>query len=313
MDAWRAACRHPLCGQIHATGRKPAEDACGGDPWIALTRSWRMAETGGAILLGEMHDDPEHHKFRATLIEELSARDDGQRPGLVFEQIRADQQAGLDAFADSNDKAARLGTVGDLKRFLDWDKSGWSKDGYDPLLEAALEAKLPIYPGDVTRDAIKKVAKEGAAALPAGERARLKLDIPLGAKLDDASLSEIEASHCGLMPKSAFGGMAFAQRYRDASLADALLKAADKHGSAILIAGNGHVRTDRGAPWYIRQRAPDKHVVSVMLIEVEDGAYDPEVYVPRDPDGKPAADYIVFTPRAERADPCEGMRDKMGK
>ena len=50
-----------------------------------------------------------------------------------------------------------------------------------------------------------------------------------------------------------------------------------------------------------------------MLIEVEDGKTDPEAYVPRDPDGKPAADYIIFTPRAERDDPCVKMRAKMGK
>ena len=63
-------------------------------------------------------------------------------------------------------------------------------------------------------------------------------------------------------------------------------------------------------PWYVRQRAPEKKVVSVMFVEVEDGTTDPEAYVPRDPDGKPAADFLVFTPRAERGDPCEKMRAK---
>jgi uncharacterized iron-regulated protein len=96
-------------------------------------------------------------------------------------------------------------------------------------------------------------------------------------------------------------------------MADMLLKASEKHGSAILIAGNGHVRNDRGVPWYIRQRAPDRKVVSVMLVEVEDGRNYAEAYVPRDPDGKPAADYIIFTPRAEREDPCVKMRSGMTK
>jgi hypothetical protein len=48
----------------------------------------------------------------------------------------------------------------------------------------------------------------------------------------------------------------------------------------------------------------------VMFVEVVDGKIDAEAYVPRDPDGKPAADYLVFTPRAERPDPCEKMRAK---
>ena len=150
--------------------------------------------------------------------------------------------------------------------------------------------------------AIMKTAKEGESSLPAAERTRLGLDSPLGAQLDAASMKEIEDSHCGAMPKSAFGGMAYAQRYRDAHLADAVLKASDRHGGAFLIAGTEHARTDRGVPWYLRQRASGKKVVSLMFVEVEDGNTDPGSYVPRDPDGKPAADYLVFTPRADRPD-----------
>ena len=268
------------------------------------------------LMFGEVHDNPFHHKLRAAFI----------RSGMwgtkffksvVFEQLRDDQLTGLDRFAEQNAEERKGVTqpraLSEFKRLIDWENSGWAKYNYDPLFQAALDAKLPIYAGDVTREMIMKTAKEGEGALPAGERKRLGLDQPLGQKLDNASLAEIEEAHCGAMPKEAFGGMAYAQRYRDASLADALLKAADKHGSAILIAGNGHVRTDRGVPWYVRQRAPGKKVVSVMLIEVEDGKTDPEAYVPRDPDGKPAAGYIVFTPRAERTDPCEKMRTKMQK
>ena len=271
----------------------------------------RALAEGGEVVLGEIHDNPVHHLVRSAAIKEFGGS--AQKPALVFEQFRADQQAGLDAFADLKTKSPNDATLAEFKRLTGWDKSGWQQYNYDPLFEAAIDAKLPLYAGDVTRDAIMKVAKEGESALPADERARLKLDLPLGQKLDNASLDEIVEAHCNAMPKEALGGMAFAQRYRDASLADALLNAAGKHGSAILIAGNGHVRTDRGVPWYIRQRAPDKKVVSVMLVEVEDGKNDPESYVPRNPDGKPAADYIIFTPGvAGRPDPCEKMRAKSG-
>ncbi len=237
----------------------------------------------------------------------------GINAGVVFEQLRVDQQGVIDQFNNLNRDPTRIRSFSLFKRLTDWEKSGWAQYNYDPLFQAAIDAKLPIYAGDVPRDSIMKVAKGGEAALPADERARLKLDTPLGPKLDDASLAEIEEAHCGVMPKEALGGMAYAQRYRDATLADNVLKAAAEHGSAILIAGNGHVRTDRGVPWYIKQRAPDKVVLSIMLIEVEDGKNDPEAYVPRDPDGKPAADYIIFTPRTERGDPCEKMRAKSPK
>jgi len=155
-----------------------------------------------------------------------------------------------------------------------------------------------------------KAAEEGEAALSTEDRARLGLDAPLGDKFDAASIKEIAEAHCGALPKEAFGGMACAQRYRDAHLADAMLKATQSNGSAILIAGTGNARTDRGVPWYIHERAPEKKVVTVMFIEVEDGNGDGQSYVPLDPDGRPAADFLIFTPRAERGDPCEKMRKK---
>ena len=65
-----------------------------------------------------------------------------------------------------------------------------------------------------------------------------------------------------------------------------------------------------GVPWYVRRMAPQMQVMAVMLLEVEDGPADPETYLPRAPDGKVAADYVLFTPRHERPDPCEKMRDQ---
>ena len=315
---------HPLVARVYyATGKLLAtETDYGGDTCgpnhsglAELTGELlNQLSRGAVVMIGEQHDNADHHVAQALVARGTNPNANSDRPvPVVFEQFRADQQVGLEKFADLKTASPGQATLPEFKRLTEWEKSGWQQYNYDPLLQAAIDAKLPIYAGDVPRDAIMKVAKEGEGALPAEDRARLKLDDPLGPKLDDASLSEIEEAHCGTMPKEAFTGMAYAQRYRDASLADAVLKAADKHGSAILIAGNGHVRTDRGVPWYIHQRAPDKKVVSVMLIEVEDGKTDPEGYVPRDPDGKPATDYIIFTPRAERGDPCEKMREKMGK
>ena len=112
------------------------------------------------------------------------------------------------------------------------------------------------------------------------------------------------------MPKSAFGGMAYAQRYRDAHLAEAALDTVSKHASALLIAGNGHVRTDRGVAWYIRQRSASTKTLSVMFVEAEDGQTGVAGYVPRDSEGRAAADFLVVTPRAARADPCEAFKSK---
>jgi uncharacterized iron-regulated protein len=268
------------------------------------------------IGLGEIHDNADHHRWQAWIVREtIAARKRNaltmQRGAIVFEQIRADQQAGLDAFERYQTSAARIATVAELKKFLDWEQSGWDDKIYDPLLDAAIFSGAVVMAGDVPRATIRKVAREGQAALSDDERTRLHLDRPLEDKLNEASLTEIETAHCGVMPKSAFGGMAYAQRYRDASLADSVIRGVDAHGAAILIAGTGHVRSDRGVPWYIRQHDENKAMISVVLVEVDDGIVDPAAYAPRDPEGRPAADYLILTPRTVRADPCETMRAKM--
>ena len=193
---------------------------------------------------------------------------------------------------------------------VDWQNGGWSKYNYDPLLLAILKGAQPIFAGDAPLETVKAVAIGGEAAVSAEEKVRLALDKPLGEKHDAASLGEIEIAHCNAMPKEALGGMAYAQRFRDATLGDGVIAAVSKRGSTLLIAGNNHVRKDRGVAWYVGQRKPGMKTLSIQLIEVEEGKTDPAAYAPLDPDGKPAADYVIFTPRAERGDPCEAMKAK---
>ncbi len=297
---------HPLCPD-------PQADACAvydtgrssGTPRLtSVDRAADLAQllpslaTSDIVILGEAHDNPHHHKLRAGLL---------SKPAIAMEQLRADQSAGLARFIADRAKSARSATIDDFKTSVDWASSGWSKYPYDPLLTAIIRANVPIYAGDPPRDLIRKIAKEGPGVLSAADQKRLALDRPFAAELEAASAAEIEGSHCGMLPKTALPNMAAAQRYRDAHLADATLTAATAHGQAVLLTGNSHARADRGVPWYIRARAPDKTVVSVVVAEVEDGQTDPAAYVPRDSDGSPAADYLIITPTIERDDPCKAF------
>lgn len=288
---------HPLVGTMWTDGQ-PGPVELG-----ALKGMWRGT---GVALLGEVHDNADHHVVQAAALQLLSS---GASTAVVFEHLRTDQQPAIDAFmARPTDER----TLVAFYAAVDWAKSGWSKYAYGPLFEAVLKAGLPIYAGDPPRDVVRTAAKDGPSALPQETRAELAIDRPLEPRLQDASLTEIEAAHCGMMPKAAFGGMAFAQRLRDASLADVALKALATHGSVIVFAGNGHVRRDRGVPWYIRERAPATTILTLALAEVADGRTDPATYVPRDPDGRPAVDGMIFTPRASRGDPCDAFRSSKG-
>ena len=310
LSATAETSAHPLSGKI-LDARTGALTELSDPALIA-----KLFPCDAITLLGEVHDNPMHHEMRAKLIGSLRPGDD-ERCGIrafVLEHISVDQQAGLDKFAAFDGAARRRATAGDLFRFLDWDKSGWPAVGiYAPLIQAIIDSGQPILAGNPGRTSTREVARNGVAALNPTLADRLRLAQPLAADLADDLLGELEASHCGLMPKSAFGNMATAQRYRDANMADVALAAAQARGSVVVLAGNGHIRTDRGVPYYLRSRAADRRIVAAAFVETEDGKTDPATYGPRDPQGKLAADFVAFALPAEREDPCEQMRKHMKK
>lgn len=293
---------HVLVGTIWSTaaGRRAAPEELA-----------RALVASPVALLGEVHDNADHHRLQAWAVEQLAAERRitaaKPAPAVAFEHIRADQQSVLDEFLASAPREAS-GRAESLLARLNWQDSGWPPAAiFVPLFDAALRLGLPLLAGDPPAGNIRTVARQGFSALPAGEARRLGLDAPLDAPLAGALVAELERSHCGMLPKSALPGIAAAQRYRDAHLADIVLTGLDRYGSVALATGNGHARADRGVAWYLRRRAGEVGVVSVALVEV-DASADPETYVPRDPDGRPAVDFLWFTPRAERPDPCAEMR-----
>ena len=308
---------HVLMGQV-LKGETPIAIAPGGcvrSPLQQLIAEiWQAIGEGGVVLLGEVHDNPQHHLVRKDI---LWPRWDGGAPianltpGAVFEHIRADQRDSVARFYAEAARSRRRWMANDLLKMLGWEDSGWPAGKiFYPLYDGALWAKMPILAGDPPRERIRALARGDRSGIGEAELALLSLGEAMPHPLVDALNDELVASHCGVMPASAFASMNLAQRYRDAHLARALVDAAEANGAAFLLAGNGHVRSDRAAPWYVRRMAPGRTAISVLLLEVRPGETDAARYLPRDPDGRVAADYVLFTPAKERPDPCQQMRNR---
>jgi uncharacterized iron-regulated protein len=262
------------------------------------TRAERFVSEGDLVrrlrevrfrLLGEVHDHPAHHGQRAALIREL-----GTLGEIYFEQfdrdhdaeLRAAQRAGADA--DGLAKAGRLDAT-------------WKWPLHRPLLEAALAAAVQVRAANLSAADARRIAKAGALGPQDAALAGALASADWPAARENALRAEIFESHCRALPEKFAPAIALAQRARDATIAIALSGAA---GSALLVAGNGHVRRDLGVPLYLPRGAT---VISVGLVETQSGQEDPRHYVPGE-NGEPKYDFLWFSAPHPRPDPCEAFK-----
>jgi uncharacterized iron-regulated protein len=259
----------------------------------------RIAETR-YLLLGEKHDNPDHHVLQARMIRALAAT--RRRPAVAFEMFTPSQARGLARYLAAHPReAAGIGEA------VNWKSSGWPAWGmYEPIAQAALDAGLTIVPANLDDDWIRAVGRQGVAALDAAFVRRHGLDQPLATDVREAMAEEIRDSHCGHAPEGRVGGMIGVQRARDAQMADALLIAPGNDG-AVLIAGAGHVRNDYGVPAYVRRMDSAARTVSVAFVEVDAKRANVESYAERF-GGRLPFDYVWFTPAVDDEDPCEKFK-----
>lgn len=254
----------------------------------------RRLSRAPVVLIGEAHDNPRHHAIEAELIYALARM--GHHDAVALEMLDRDQQAELDRlWREGAGVEAVLTAMG-------FDDRGWGAVQYLPVVAAMYEAGVIPVAANLSRVEAVRVMREGVEALfGAEERARLALDVAWPTGAESRLIGALRASHCNALPEDLLPGMLAAQRARDAVLADRLLtRLAD---GVILVAGAQHVRRDYGVPVYLAAREPGLEVAVVRLVEV-DGERPVADYLD---DG--VFDYLWFTTRTERPDPCEHFRE----
>lgn len=233
-------------------------------------------EGADIVFLGEVHDNPLHHKQQAAWVQQISPR------ALVFEMLTARQAQ----------QHIPGGGQEALSQAFEWDASGWPDFAmYYPIFSAAPDAR--VYGAGVPRQDARRVGQEGLAAVfgDAADRFGLGDDLPADQQAEREALQM--AAHCNALPEHLLPMMVSIQRLRDASLAQAAVLALQQTGGPVaVITGNGHARADWGAPALVGLAAPDARVLTFG--QGETGADGP--------DG--GFDAITFAAAPERADPC---------
>lgn len=262
----------------------------------------RLAEAR-YVLLGEKHDNPDHHVLQARMLRALMAA--GRRPAVAFEMFTPSQAGAL-----ARHLAARPRDAAGIAEAMNWKASGWPAwSMYEPIAQAALDAGLQIVVANLDTERVRAVSRQGVVALDAALVQRHGLDQPLPDDVRAALAEEIRESHCGHAPENMVSAMIVVQRARDAQMAEALLSAPGGDG-AVLIAGSGHARNDRGVPAYLRRIVPDVRTVSVAFLEVDPKRPNVEGYAERFEQRLPF-DYVWFTPAVDDEEPCQKFRKSL--
>lgn len=271
--AWLAACGskgapvaaaaprvHPLVGRIWSTAgaRFGTEEE--------LLADLRSAEF---VLLGENHDNAEHHRLQARMITAIAPA------SVAFEML--DHADPVDA-PDAESLALAVG----------WEDSGWPAFSlYAPVFDAVYAVPAQIVAGHPTRDEVRAVMSGGLEALPPEATAGLAIERELSEAEQDALVAELFAAHPGHASPELVDQMVRAQVLKDRWMARAL---SSSPRPAVLIAGGGHTRRDRGVPIYLQGT-----VRTVRLVEALPGETDPAAC-------DEGADWCWFTVQAEETE-----------
>ncbi|MDP9942233.1 ChaN family lipoprotein [Ectopseudomonas alcaliphila] len=230
------------------------------------------------VLVGEQHDNPDHHALQLWLLRELSRlRPQGS---VLMEMLSPDQQNKV----DQAQTAARAGqAITHPFDTLAW-QPGWDWSLYGPLVLHQLRQPYPLLAANLDRVDIMQIYRQ---------RPTLQGKHSSASDVQERLLADIRESHCGLLPDSQLPAMLAVQQQRDRRMAETLLSAPQP---SLLLAGAFHVRKDLGAPLHLADLGA--HTGNAVLILAEVG---------RSVDAS-MADYVWFTAAQPEQDHCAKLR-----
>jgi uncharacterized iron-regulated protein len=285
MDA-----RHPT-GVVTVPHWKPKLAAWAAAGLATLPGSPALAQvlpppTRPIVLFGEVHDNAAQHALRLAAFDALLR--DGARPALLLEQFDRERQADIDRVRSRvpPPDAAQIILAGSGAPATE--TRLWNWPFYEPLITLALRFGLPILAANVSREDARRVIGAGLAAQG--------FDPDVAPDIQRAQAEAIEASHCGLLDAAQAQRMAAAQVARDQFMAR-LVEAQAARG-VLLLAGNGHVRTDIGVPRWLTP-ATRALSESIGMLEAEGTPSESERA-----EAERAFDRVLITPAQAHKDPC---------
>ncbi|PWC34780.1 signal protein PDZ [Azospirillum sp. TSO35-2] len=218
-------------------------------PPVPLLR--RVAESA-AILLGEQHDKPDHHRWQLHTLAGLHALNPDLAVGM--EMLPRRVQPVLDRWV-----AGEL-TEAEFLTQSDW-RTVWGFDArfYLPILQFARLNRLPVVALNVERSLISRTARNGWATIPPAEREGVGTPAAPSdayrARLKDALAAHDRPEPEGATPNAANASSNAAARFIEAqtvwdrAMAERIAETRRTTGRTVVaILGEGHADHGEGVP-----------------------------------------------------------------
>ena len=226
------------------------------------------------VLVGEKHDNPDHHALQLWLLRALQ----GQRTqgSLLLEMLQPSQQSRVD-------KLVGQPLPEDLPKALAW-QEGWDWQLYGPIVTEALQHRVTLLAANLSPDEMRQAYRQPAPVQ--GEKSNAPA-------VKAALLEQVRAGHCGMLPENQLPAMLAVQQQRDRRMAERLQAAPQP---ALLFAGAYHVRKDLGIPLHLADLGASGESKVLLLAEVGERVEPGE------------ADYVWYTAAMPEQDYCAQLR-----
>lgn len=226
------------------------------------------------VLVGEKHDNPDHHALQLWLLRALQ----GQRVqgSLLLEMLQPEQQPLVD-------KVQGQPVPADLPKALAW-QDGWDWQLYGPIVHEALQQRVPLLAANLSPGEMRQAYRQPASLT--GERSNAPA-------VKAALLEQVRTGHCGMLPENQLPAMLAVQQQRDRRMAERLQAAPQP---ALLFAGAYHVRKDLGIPLHLADLGATGESKVLLLAEVGERIEPGE------------ADYVWYTAAMPEQDYCAQLR-----
>jgi len=275
---------HSLVGSVwHVQGNKV----------VSVAELMKALESSRFALLGEKHDNPDHHRLQQNILHYLIATN--QAGSVSFEMMDSEFDNRLSALANQ-----QFDSLAELRDYLQWDEEGWDWSLYGPLVAESHAAGITVRSANISNAQVGEVYAQ-------------PLDPEIASVMDDQAIEqlnvEIDESHCNMLPASQFPAMVRVQQARDHAMATSLAVVENPDRTNVLIAGNYHVRQDLGVPGYLLALRPDvlrSEVLSLAILEVSPESEDPTDYLAAYSERMPF-DFVWFTPAISDEDYCASL------